>query len=336
MKSVKLLLIVALAVFVGFSSCKKDEEEEVLPSIAGDIVYDLPLYAFVGDVFDLKVTGVTTPDVSYKWVCKGLRQDTVKVDNVQITIPDSLATYSVQLTVSADNFYSRTITKNVTAIKTGYDETITGVPRGTDSIRDRRDNQRYYVTEIGNLVWFAENLKWTGAGRGYAKTDAMGATNLGRLYTWKDATGGFTASGLGNGPQGVCPQGWSIPTNEDWADLAKVLNGGVALPFVDNWKGLGEKVTPAAAKFNGVYIWPFSGNTNPTNQYKWNALAAGSCTNDYNNYSGLFTYAFWWSATEKSSTEANYRYIYYDQPDFPLNFTDKNSFGASVRCVKLK
>lgn len=337
MKSVKFLFMFALAISVAFTSCKKDDDDDsTMPSIGGDITYDLPLYAFVNQRINLEATGVTEPaeGVSYKWLCKGLRKDTVKTPDIELTIPDSLATFSVQLTLSADNYYSRTVTKNVTSVLEGYNGSLTGIPRANDSIRDRRDNRWYHIAVIGNLEWFTQNLNWKGAGQGYAKTDAM-ASVMGRLYTWEDATNGVSGSGLGNGPQGVCPEGWSIPTNEDWMDLAKALNGGNELPFVDNWKGLGEKVT-VDARFNGNKVWPYSANATPANMFQWNALAAGSCTNDYNNYSGLFSYAFWWSSTEKSATDANYRYIYYDQPDFPLNYTGKNGFGASVRCVRLK
>ena len=63
-------------------------------------------------------------------------------------------------------------------------------------------------------------------------------------------------------------------------------------------------------------------------------VAAGNCVNGYNNFDGLNSYAFWWSSTEKDSQNANYRYIFYNQPDFPMNFTSKDGFGASVRCVK--
>lgn len=340
MKSVKFVLIYALVASVALVSCKKDnEEDEVLPSILGDVSYNLPLYAFAGDVFDLNAVGVTDPTdkslLTYSWISKGIIIDTLKTQNVTVTMPDSLATYSMQLTIASTGYYSRTVTKLVTVVDPAYNGSLTGIPQGKDSIRDRRDSQWYHIVKIGNLEWFAQNLNWTGAGAGYGKTDAMG-TIMGRLYTWKDATGGVSASGLGQGPQGVCPEGWSIPTNEDWMDLAKAVNGNVELPFANIWKGIGEKLMVNATFNTTTPVWPYSANATPTNQFGWNALAGGSATNDYNNYSGLFSYAFWWSATEYSANQANYRYMYYDQPDFPLNYTDKNGFAASVRCVRLK
>ena len=177
---------------------------------------------------------------------------------------------------------------------------------------DTRENNEYTYVLMGNVYWMAENLRWSGSdaspvGAGYAGSDVMGKTLYERLYTWNDATGGVTASGLGAGPKGICPEGWSIPTNEDWVDFAAFLNDGQEIEFVSNWKKLGEKVMAYNAKFNDNEVWPFSGNTWPSDKYLWNAMPAGNCINDYSNFDGLNSYAFWWSSTEKDSQNANYR-----------------------------
>ena len=271
---------------------------------------------------------------------RSLKKDTTLGREVSFEIPDSLATFTVQLRMAYEGYSGRTQSKYITSVNPSKkDGSITGIIYPVNSFVDSRDNNEYSYVEIGNLYWMAENLRWAGTatepvGAGYASSDIMGETLYGRLYTWNDATNGETKSGLGSGPQGICPEGWSIPTNEDWIDFATILNNGIELPFIDNWKGLGEKVIPEDALFNDNSIWPFSGNTWPSNKYSWNALLAGNCVNDYCNYDGIDKYAFWWSSTEKDSQNANYRYIYYDQPDFPLNFTTKSGFGASVRCVK--
>lgn len=334
-KPLKLFVVVCMAGLFVLGSCKKDEEEETKLTITGDLIYDLPAYALAGQSLELYVNGITDPDhVTYKWTSAYLLTDTVSGSTCKITVPDSLGYFALTLTASADGYYDKTATKYVTSIKPDLGESLTGIPYPTDSIKDMRDEQWYYITEAGNLQWFAENLNWDGAGSAYAKADAIGHI-VGRLYTWNEATGGVSASGLGQGPQGACPEGWSVPTHEDWEDLAKNLNGGVELPFASNWIGLGEKVM-VDARFNENRIWPYTPNCTPENQFGWAALAGGSCTNNYNNYSGLFSYGFWWSASEMSSANAYYRYIYYNQPDFHMNYTDKDGFGASVRCVRLK
>ena len=345
MNSVKKLLVFAVALLVGFSACKKDEETEILNSIQGDVSFDAPTYAMVGDSFKLVATGTPDPsNVDYYWVCVGLRSDTLYAKEVDITIPDSLATFVVKLCldVKDDKYYKKEISRNIISINVSGsgDKSIVGVNLPKDTFVDSRDGSTYATTEIGDLVWFAENLRYAGTkdaplGYGYAKSEAIAQTVYGRLYTWQDATGGVTANGLGKGVQGACPEGWSIPTNEDWVNLATALNGGTELPFVNDWNGLGEKVIPKEATFNDSRIWILSGNTFLSDKYSWCAIAAGNCTNNYNNYSNIAKYGFWWSSTEQSAESANYRYIYYDEPDFPVAYTSKDGYGASVRCVKL-
>ncbi len=337
-RKIGLFAIICIAGAVAFSSCNDDDdEEETKPTLGGDLYYNLPAYALAGSVIELDGGGITYPEqdlITYRWTSLDMLADTVYGTHCKVTVPDSIGIFSVILTATSDGYYDRTATKYLTSIKLGPDGSVTDGPVYTQTFTDSRDNQEYGITEIGNLVWFAENLNWAGAGNGYAKTDVMGEIT-GRLYTWNDATGGVSASGLGRGPQGVCPEGWSIPTKEDWEDLGKALNAGQDVAFNSNWIGLGDDVM-INAKFNGEKFWPYTPDCNPENRFGWAALSGGSCTNNYNNYSGLRSYGFWWSATEMASDKACYRYIYYNRPDFNMNYTDKDSFGASVRCVRLK
>lgn len=330
-------IVIALC-FAVLPSCNKDkdDDDEIKPSMSGELKYDLPAYAFAGEQIDLQASGVTYPEqskITYRWTSLNMMMDTVFGTKCTVTVPDSLGDFSVVLSLTSDGYYDKTLTKYLKSIKLGSNGSLTGVPAAKDSIRDERDGQWYNITEAGNLIWFAENLNWKGAGSGYAKADAAGYV-LGRLYTWKDATGGVSASGLGQGPQGVCPEGWSIPTQEDWEDLGKAL-GGENLVFENSWKGLGDNVM-VNAKFNGEKFWEYIPECKPENMFGWAALSAGSCTNNYDNYSGLLSYGFWWSSTQMSEDKAYYRYIFYARPDFDVNNSGKENFGASVRCVKLR
>lgn len=333
--NVTILLLISICMLA--VSCHKDnEDEETKPSLTGSVISDVPSFAFVNQKITATASGITYPvsGVNYYWYNSVLIPDTLKGQTIEFTIYDSLTTYAVLTNAKCDGYYTSAYTKSIVAVKAGYGNSLTGFPIPKDSIKDVRDGQWYYYKTIGNLDWFTNNLNWCGAGEGYDKADAAGYI-FGRLYSWKDATGGVTASGLGAGPQGVCPEGWSIPTNEDWEDLAKTMNSGKELSYNDNWNGLGEKVM-IPAKFNGVTLWPYSANCTPTNEFGWNAISSGYSTNNYESYIGMYNYGAWWSSSEYGSDKVTYRYIYYNQSDFPMNYTNKTGMGVSVRCVRLK
>lgn len=336
-KTAKLLALFMLSMSLVMTSCSKDDEDEGsdMKYLEGSPRFDLPIYAMCGEIIEVTASGVSTEGTSYTWAFGAL--DSVSVsgagkETIRLRIPDSLATYPITVTANAgDDYYSAIYTNKLISVGEG---SLTGVPASGNTFTDPRDGKVYGFVTVGNLDWFAQNLNWAGAGEGYGKTEA-GAYLFGRLYTWNDATGGVSASGLGNGVQGVCPEGWSIPTAEDWTDLAKAVNGGVEVEFKDDWKGIASKLM-AKAKFNGSWVWPYSPDVNITNEYGWNALAGGSSSNEYNHFSNVLSYGFWWSSTERDSNNAYYRYIFSEFPNFSVNSCLKDGMGASVRCVRLK
>lgn len=94
-----------------------------------------------------------------------------------------------------------------------------------DSIfTDPRDGEVYKIVCIGDQVWMAENLRYAGAGVCY-DNNAGNCTTYGRLYSIKETTGLTVSNTNPGGVQGICPNGWHVPSSEEWAELFAFSGG---------------------------------------------------------------------------------------------------------------
>lgn len=335
------ILLVCVAALIGsifICSCDKEEEEtELKNTMVGTLVSDAPVYTTKGALLTLTASGIAyPPEVNYSWMFSATYPDTIPANPASINMPDTIGVFNLTMIATPgdaykEDYYSQSATVSITVLDTALNKSLTGLKYG-GSIIDQRDGKRYYYTQIGNNLWFAQNLAWGQSGTSYYGSDAIDAV-FGRFYTWEEATGGVSADGLAAGPQGICPEGWTIPTNEDWTDLASSLSEGEINDFFNNWNSIGEKLS-ADAYLNGNRMWPYSPDNVRTNVSGFNAVPAGNVQHNSSLFRNNGEYAFWWSASEKNESQAYYRYIYYDLGTAPYGATDKSMFAASVRCVK--
>lgn len=332
--SLRLLLFAAFAVVMALSSCKKDEETETKPSLEGVLAFDLPEYVLKGDIITLETGGITYPEeIVYKWYAAGMLADSVIARRITVRVPDSIGTFSISSVAQSEGYYATVKTVSFTTVDTAREASFKGLKYSPGTIVDERDGRSYQYVSIGNLDWFAQNLAWDGAGVAFHNAPVTHPF-FGRLYNWNEATGGVEASGLGCGPQGACPKGWSVPTNEDWADLASAMSGGRVTSFSDKWEGLGEKAS-AQVFLNDDKLWEYSPDNEHTNDFGWNGVPVGSTMRNHLMFNDYMKYGFWWSSSAKSDTQAWFRYIYQDLGSFPASASSRSGFGASVRCVRL-
>jgi uncharacterized protein (TIGR02145 family) len=192
-----------------------------------------------------------------------------------------------------------------------------------DSIYDSEGN-KYRTIDIGTQTWMAENLKstklidgtdipfvpdvtlWSGLttpGYCWFNNDSVG---YGALYNWYTVNTGK-----------LCPEGWHVPTDEEWTLLTDYLGG--------------KSVAGGKLREAGTSHWQ-SPNTGATNETGFTGLPAG-----YRSSSGGFNsfrnYGFWWTSTDWSTTGAWYRDVYYGYNSVDRSNSNKKS-GANIRCLK--
>ena len=213
------------------------------------------------------------------------------------------------------------------------------------SITDVRDGKVYKTVTIGDQVWMAENLNYADSvqtasllERSWCFDDVpehCGVT--GRLYTWAAAIDSVALANDAENPmdcgymktcdlvepvQGICPDGWHLPSRDEWLSLITAV-------------GENSSAVLALRSSSG---WGFA---NGSDAAGFSMLPGGQKPSD--NYFTACAY-FWTSST---SPEAKNWYAYYVYTfDFPktlklpaehsinVHEAGDKAYGFSVRCVK--
>ena len=172
---------------------------------------------------------------------------------------------------------------------------------------DSRDGQSYKTVRIGNLNWMAENLNYESENSYCFDDKAINCVKYGRLY-------------LGKTVVDVCPAGWRLPTEAEWAELISLAGG-----FKHAGKSLKSKKG-----------WLYGGNG--SDDVGFSALPAGI---RYENglYANRESYAGFWSSSEDKGRDASSSYEFFSMN---LRYFDDHAKldgeyrrrWQSVRCVQ--
>jgi uncharacterized protein (TIGR02145 family) len=197
---------------------------------------------------------------------------------------------------------------------------------GLYNVKDA-DGNVYRTVKIGEQVWMAENLRTTKFKGGSSIPIVTNGASWGGLstsaYCWYNNDMSSYADTLGaiyNGyaalTDSICPSGWHVPSNTEWAELIDFVGGSAVA---------GGKLKEAGTK-----TWN-SPNTGATDEYNFTAVAGGA-----RSFSGTFsligTDGDYWSSTPTSSS--NY-YIKLNHDNTSTdNFSYDQKSGKSIRCVR--
>lgn len=198
-------------------------------------------------------------------------------------------TFTIKMGVKDTGGLNHSITKTVN-ISPGNTGTVTDI-----------DGNVYKTIKIGDQWWMVENLKVTHYRNGYPIPNVTNNTEwdnygngaycshnnndgnvstYGRLYNW-DAV---------NDSKGLAPDGWHIPSDEEWDTLINYLGGA--------------NIAGGKMKETGTAHWE-SPNTGATNESGFTALP-GSYRRNNGSFPLIGYSANFWSSTKNGSYSAWY------------------------------
>jgi uncharacterized protein (TIGR02145 family) len=195
--------------------------------------------------------------------------------------------------------------------------------------KDIRDSKIYKWVKIGEKVWMAENLNYTGNDIQHITDDGEWVNESdydGWCYYDNNKNYGNTYGVLYqlNAAKRACPAGWHLPTDEEWdtfiSNIAEIFD-------------CAENEVGGLLKAAGTKRWK-SPNEDASNRLGFSVLPSGVRNGDA-DFGLLGDYCGLWSATE-----LDHWYLAYNR-SLDFNFTDVVSrddysqvIGFSVRCVK--
>jgi len=184
------------------------------------------------------------------------------------------------------------------------------------------------IVEIGNQTWHKCNLDIIPVGTGGVAArswcydnDEANCAKYGRLYDWVTAMAlpdscksKSCSSQINAKHRGICPNGWHIPSNEDWDILVTAVGG---------------KKT-AAEHLKATSGWNENGNGK--DDFGFSALPGGTSYLATNDFRFIGERGYWWSATEHDASLTYYRGMGLEKDI--AGWEDGKLVLKSVRCLK--
>jgi uncharacterized protein (TIGR02145 family) len=170
------------------------------------------------------------------------------------------------------------------------------------------------------------NLAERDYGKAYRNAEIMSDV-LGRYYNYEDAKQACESLS-------TAEQTWALPTLEDWRRLESYVNGTLTSNN-DAGRSLAAALM-ADATFNSNTMWKYRPKVGDiTNSSGFSAIPAGYANLASSAFEGVYEYATFWTDTEaERADEAYCAYLYFEDSGLYFLSADKESFGASVRCIQ--
>ena len=211
------------------------------------------------------------------------------------------------------------------------------------------DGNMYNTVQIGNQCWMKENLRTThyagsteiplgssathhdyAAQRYYPNNNAELVGTYGYLYNWAAVMNGASSSTANpSGVQGICPNGWHVPSDAEWTQLTDYVSIHSAYLCNNDMSNIGKALAATTGWNSYTSTCTIGNNPSTNNSTGFSALPAGlSLSINFGNV------ADFWTATEETDNyHACIRVLRYDAGTMS-KYTYYKNYGFSVRCLR--
>jgi uncharacterized protein (TIGR02145 family) len=264
-----------------------------------------------------------------KGICWSTDQN-ADVEDAKKDVGPGCDTFTCNITGLSENttYYARTYATNSAGTAYGNEVSFKTKESGTGIVTDI-DGNIYHTVQIGNQIWMVENLRTTR----YRNGDQI--TNITEKTAWQSlTTGGYCWHNNDsknkpvygamynwfavNDKRRLAPEGWHVPSNQEWTVL---------------WNNLGGKnIAGGKLKETGTLHW-INPNNGATNESGFCALPGG-VRSDLGDFYDIGSYGYWWCTDETNNTDAwsvSAGHVLVEMQDW--GGCNKKS-AYSVRCIK--
>jgi uncharacterized protein (TIGR02145 family)/prepilin-type N-terminal cleavage/methylation domain-containing protein len=263
------------------------------------------------------------------------------------TLDGDCSTSSYIYSTSNNNTYYNInfcLSNNVGSLPSGE---VIASPRGLgewtcgEYLLDTRDYQSYTTIQLGNQCWMSENLNigtridgvTTSTDNDIIEKYCYGNLEsncdiYGGMYQWNEAMQYVTTAGT----KGICPDGWHVPSQNDWTGLQTTINSN------PNYRcnGVSNYISKSMAAVSG---WLTSTNNcavgynQPANNYSgFNVISVGYRTYDIGSFGGHGYDTYIWTSTENGANAFDIPFFY---SSYAFGFVSHpKAYGWSIRCIK--
>ena len=222
------------------------------------------------------------------------------------------------------------------------------------------DGNVYNTVQIGNQCWMRENLRTTHYANGGSIPAGSTASDVpasytapyyysytssgvpleerGYLYNWRAVMHNANSSDANpSGVQGICPDGWHVPSNAEWTQLVDYVSSQSQYVCYEE-QGIAKALSSTSGWISGDWSNPCSVSwvQSSNNATGFSAVPAGILYGPNWEFDEAGEFAFFWSSTLDSEHPDVYasaliinRFEWYVRRNVEARFN-----GLSVRCLR--